>query len=312
MLPSPRHPGEHLTTGEYYNGWSRALKAAGVPHVGTHGIRHRSATDIANSGIPVKVGMALTAHKTVTMFMRYIHTEDDPVRKATEPAQHHHRGSTCRGGNGISKKTLSAAGEIPAALPAGYAGIHSGIVELLDTALMTASYWEIGPRIVEAEQQGKRRVGYGEQLIERLASDLTHRFGRGFSRQNLQQMRAFFLTWPIRQTVSGESSATAPQGQSKVVQTRPWRLDELAQAFTLPWSTYVRLLSVKDDHAHQFYEAEALRGGGACASSTGRSAASSTNARPCPRTRPRCWPKKPSSIRRIPSRPTMQSKTPMC
>ncbi len=84
VLPSPRHPGEHLTTGEYYNGWSRTLNAAGVPHVGTHGIRHRSATDIANSGIPVKVGMVLTAHKTVTMFMRYIHTEDDPVRQAAE------------------------------------------------------------------------------------------------------------------------------------------------------------------------------------------------------------------------------------
>ncbi|EPA2392449.1 site-specific integrase [Pseudomonas aeruginosa] len=84
VLPSPSHPGQHLTTGEYYNGWSRALKAAGAAHVGTHGIRHRSATDIANSGFPVKVGMALTAHKTVAMFMRYVHTEDDPVRKAAE------------------------------------------------------------------------------------------------------------------------------------------------------------------------------------------------------------------------------------
>ena len=84
VLPSPRHPGQHLTTGEYYGGWSRALKAAGATHVGTHGIRHRSATDIANSGIPVKVGMALTAHKTVVMFMRYVHTEDKPVREAAE------------------------------------------------------------------------------------------------------------------------------------------------------------------------------------------------------------------------------------
>ncbi|WP_047128803.1 tyrosine-type recombinase/integrase [Xanthomonas arboricola] len=84
VLPSPRHPGQHLTTGEYYGGWCRALKAAGAAHVGTHGIRHRSATDIANSGIPVKVGMALTAHKTVVMFMRYVHTEDDPVREAAE------------------------------------------------------------------------------------------------------------------------------------------------------------------------------------------------------------------------------------
>ena len=162
----------------------------------------------------------------------------------------------------MSKKVPSAAGEKPAALPAGYAGIHSGIVELLDAArhaavrsvnaLMTASYWEIGRRIVEAEQKGRRRAGYGEQLIERLSADLTAQFGRGFSRPNLQQMRSFFLTWPIRQTVSSESSP-AP--------ARPWRLDELAQVFTLPWSAYVRLLSVKDGHARQFYEAEALRGG---------------------------------------------------
>lgn len=84
VLPSPRHPDRHLTDGEYYSGWTRTLKAAGVTHVGTHGIRHRSATDIANSGIPVKVGMALTAHKTVAMFMRYVHTEDKPVREAAE------------------------------------------------------------------------------------------------------------------------------------------------------------------------------------------------------------------------------------
>ncbi|KSR45984.1 tyrosine-type recombinase/integrase [Pseudomonas aeruginosa] len=84
VLPSPSHPGKHLTTGEYYSGWRRVLKASGAEHVGTHGIRHRSATDIANSGIPVKVGMALTAHKTVAMFMRYVHTEDDPVRQAAE------------------------------------------------------------------------------------------------------------------------------------------------------------------------------------------------------------------------------------
>jgi len=162
----------------------------------------------------------------------------------------------------MTRKTHAAVLAAPAALPAGYAGIHSGIVDLLDAArqaaarsvnaLMTASYWEIGRRIVEAEQQGKRRAGYGEQLMERLSSDLTRQFGRGFSRQNLQQMRSFFLTRPIRQTVSGKSSPKP---------MRPWRLDELAQVFTLPWSAYVRLLSVKDEHARQFYEAEALRGG---------------------------------------------------
>lgn len=68
----------------YYQGWKRILARAGMQHIGTHGIRHRSATDIANSGVPVKVGMTLTAHRTVTMFMRYVHTEDDPVRAAAE------------------------------------------------------------------------------------------------------------------------------------------------------------------------------------------------------------------------------------
>lgn len=92
----------------------------------------------------------------------------------------------------MSKKTLPAPGDAPAALPAGYVGIRSGIVEVLDAAshaaarsvnaLMTASYWEIGSRIVEAEQRGKQRAGYGEQLIERLSADLTAQFRRGFSR----------------------------------------------------------------------------------------------------------------------------------
>jgi hypothetical protein len=73
-----------LPEGTYYNAWKRILGRAGVSHVGKHGIRHRAATDIANSGIPVKVGMALTAHKTVSMFMRYVHTNDDPVRAVAD------------------------------------------------------------------------------------------------------------------------------------------------------------------------------------------------------------------------------------
>ncbi|VVE16354.1 integrase [Pandoraea soli] len=50
-----------MTHGEHYGGWTRVLKAAGVSHVGSHGIRHRAPTDIANSGLPTKVGMELAA-----------------------------------------------------------------------------------------------------------------------------------------------------------------------------------------------------------------------------------------------------------
>ena len=77
-------------------------------------------------------------------------------------------------------------------------------------SVMTAVYWETGRRIVEFEQGGERRAGYGEALLGRLALDLTARFGRGFSRQNLQYMRQFFATFPetwIRQTLSGKSGA---------------------------------------------------------------------------------------------------------
>jgi len=84
VCPSVFDPHLPMSKHTYYQGWRRILERAGLPHIGTHGIRHRSATDIANSGIPVKVGMALTAHKTVTMFMKYVHTEDDPVRAAAE------------------------------------------------------------------------------------------------------------------------------------------------------------------------------------------------------------------------------------
>lgn len=75
---------------------------------------------------------------------------------------------------------------------------------------MTASYWEIGRRIVEFEQGGQERAHYGEALLLRLAHDLSARFGSGFSRRNLQQMRLFYLAWPpeqIWQTLSAKSQA---------------------------------------------------------------------------------------------------------
>ncbi len=157
--------------------------------------------------------------------------------------------------------------------PAGYMDVRSGIIELINAArhtaarnvnaLMTASYWEIGRRIVEAEQKGKRCAGYGEQLIERLSTDLTQQFGRGFSARNLEQMRQFYLTWAIPQTPSAESSqqltTTVVRKKQTVSAVLGW--SELANAFSLPWSAYVRLSSVKDKHARQFYETEALRGG---------------------------------------------------
>lgn len=84
VVPSIFEADRPMSEITYSRGWKRVLERAEVPHVGTHGIRHRATTEIANSGVPVKVGMQLTAHKTVTQFMRYVHTEDDQVRAAAE------------------------------------------------------------------------------------------------------------------------------------------------------------------------------------------------------------------------------------
>jgi hypothetical protein len=84
VVPSISQPDQPMSQYTYFEGWKRILERAEILHVGTHGIRHRATTEIANSGVPVKVGMQLTGHKTVTQFMRYVHTEDDPVRAAAE------------------------------------------------------------------------------------------------------------------------------------------------------------------------------------------------------------------------------------
>ncbi len=88
VVPAITKPSVAMGKHSYWQAWKRILAAVGLMHVGTHGIRHRAATDIANSGIPLKVGMTLTAHKTVTMFMRYVHVEDDQVRDAAEVVAH--------------------------------------------------------------------------------------------------------------------------------------------------------------------------------------------------------------------------------
>ena len=185
-------------------------------------------------------------------------------------------------------------------LSGDYSGLLSSVSELLENArrmsartvnaILTATYWEIGRRLVEFEQGGESRAEYGEGLLKRLGLDLTSRFGRGYSRQNLQQMRLFYLAYDfdkICQTLSGKSEvdqkSQSPSGisvpqtisqtlsaESDIFHTpseksetpsRKSNLTQLATAFPLPWSHYVRLLSVGSPEARAFYESEAVRGG---------------------------------------------------
>jgi predicted nuclease of restriction endonuclease-like (RecB) superfamily len=168
-----------------------------------------------------------------------------------------------------------------AATAGGYASLSGGIAALLEAArhqavravntVLTATYWEIGRRIVEFRQAGEARADYGDELLERLANDLTRKFGKGFSKSSLFQMRAFYLTHAhIFQTVSGKSRATlpppifqTPSGKSSrpPASGLPVHLEALSGAFPLSWSHYVRLLSVESPEARHFYEEEARRGG---------------------------------------------------
>jgi len=189
-----------------------------------------------------------------------------------------------------------------AKLDEGYGDVLSAMVDLLEesrqtsaravNSIMTATYWEIGRRIVELEQAGEGRAEYGSELVKRLASDLSRQFGRGFSGQNIYRMRSFFLAYPeILSTVSrisldekfstlsrilptplAKSStdiAQPPSDKLQTVSVEPQitrsndftAIQAIANVFPLPWSHYVKLLSLDDKNARKFYEDEALRGG---------------------------------------------------
>jgi predicted nuclease of restriction endonuclease-like (RecB) superfamily len=156
-----------------------------------------------------------------------------------------------------------------------YGNLLSSISGLLEGArrqsaravniILTAVYWEIGRRIVEFEQQGKDKAEYGEEIIEQLSLDLTKRFGRGFSRSNLFQIRLFYLCYRKKvQTLSGQFQRAG--GATKKIQTVSGQLnglfvEKMTKIFPLSWSQYARLLSVEDENSRKFYEEEAIHGG---------------------------------------------------
>jgi predicted nuclease of restriction endonuclease-like (RecB) superfamily len=110
--------------------------------------------------------------------------------------------------------------------------LHSArtyVTTQINTA-MVSTYFEIGRRIVEQEQNGASRAGYGENILNELSNTLTQEFGRGFSTVNLRQMRAFFLAYEKQQTVSAK--------------------------FKLSWSHYLKLMRISDINERKFYEIE--------------------------------------------------------
>jgi hypothetical protein len=87
-------------------------------------------------------------------------------------------------------------------------------------AFLTATYWEIGRRIVEYEQKGKKRAEYDNALLQRLSKDLTVRFGRGFGVDNLQRMGFFYRAYEpeiIYATLSRKSMGTEVLSEYKAL-----------------------------------------------------------------------------------------------
>ena len=126
--------------------------------------------------------------------------------------------------------------------------------------ILTATYWEIGRRIVVYEQSGSGKAEYGKQLLQNLSEDLRKTFGKGFSVDNLESMRLFYLTYSkekISETVSRKFKSNKSETPSRIF--NPANLNEV---FPLPWSHYVMLIRrIKSDDARKFYETEALRNG---------------------------------------------------
>ncbi|MGL6101008.1 MAG: PDDEXK nuclease domain-containing protein, partial [Fusobacteriaceae bacterium] len=97
---------------------------------------------------------------------------------------------------------------------------------------MTLTYFLIGKKIVEEEQNGVIRAEYGKELIKNISTKLTEEYGKGFSVRNLEQMRQFYLVYEKTQTLSAE--------------------------FRLSWSHYITLMRVKNIEERSFYEIESL------------------------------------------------------
>jgi hypothetical protein len=155
-------------------------------------------------------------------------------------------------------------------------------------ALMTATYWEIGRRIVQSEQAGEKRAEYGKLLIKRLAKPNGLIWERLWTTQSRPDVE-LYLSWPQGEILRTPSAKSPAPILVNDISGNFSTIPSLANQFPLPWSAYVRLLSVKSQKARTFYETETLRRAGPSGNWTVRSAVNFINASRSQRTKPPCW-----------------------
>ena len=115
---------------------------------------------------------------------------------------------------------------------------------------MTNTYFHIGRLIVENDQKGEKRAKYGNETLKELSAKLTKEFGKGFSVENLDRMRKFYLVYSsqISSTLLTKSNTSESIGINYLE-----KLD-----FKLSWSHYLVLMRIENVLERQFYEIEAL------------------------------------------------------
>ena len=112
---------------------------------------------------------------------------------------------------------------------------------------MIETYWHIGQRIVEEEQQGKERAAYGKEVLKRLSARLTEKYGKGWSEDNLENCRKLFLNYSITEpAVRKLNKETISEPAARNIHT-----------FLLPWTHYLILMREKNPQARRFYEIKA-------------------------------------------------------
>jgi predicted nuclease of restriction endonuclease-like (RecB) superfamily len=110
---------------------------------------------------------------------------------------------------------------------------------------MLKAYFDIGRKIVEEEQKGRKRAEYGKKLIENISSELTKEFGKGFSVDNLERIRRFYIIYKDR--ISATVSRKSKTGDS--VADFPLRLS---------WSHYCELIKIDDEKKREYFEKYAI------------------------------------------------------
>jgi len=124
---------------------------------------------------------------------------------------------------------------------------------------MVYTYFEIGRMIVEEEQNGKKRAEYGKQILKGLSEQLTKEFGKGFSVDNLQNMRKFYLIYSNYETLSSISE------DEKIKSVTPSSISQKSESpaitlhFILTWSHYIFLINIDDAKERKFYEIESIK-----------------------------------------------------